>query len=482
VTLALHPVEVLLSLLLGLCFALTGDLLVGRRSHGVFQWNESFLLGCGVSAAALFPLSVLLPHAALTALACGLLAVGASQALARRVRGRPSRPSGPSPGTLSRMLGADLANRSGWVFLVLVVAAWGCFALLDLRGLLGWDGFQIWATKAMVLVHKGALTPELWDGGERYGRIGRIAKYPQLVPMVEALLSRARGGFDFEAVKPIFLLFYTSLLISTYRAASRLVSPTVRLAAPALVALLPLVSTGAVTGGYADMPLAAYVAGVIASLLTAEESRRGWRSPAPWLIGFLTLVKSEGIVLAVVVCAALLVHALAGSGRTFVVSLRARLQEIAVVVALLGLRAAYLAWAHVPDPEFSIFGVGTLARAITRVPVVAKLTLVEMFHVRTWGLLWPAALVGGAAVVAAGTRAARTLLLGTGLAVAAYSAVFLWTNWNLELHFDNAYPRLASQLAPAVVLTVLCGFEALMRRYRSAAGGAGPGRSHGAPE
>ena len=49
-------------------FAATGEAVLRRRSEGVQGWNESFLVGAGTCAAALFPISLLLPRRALDAL------------------------------------------------------------------------------------------------------------------------------------------------------------------------------------------------------------------------------------------------------------------------------------------------------------------------------------------------------------------------------------------------------------------------------
>lgn len=475
-TLHWHPIEVAVSLALAAGFALVGDLVLGRRSRGVFLWNESFLVGCAVSAAVLFPLSVLLPHAALDVLAVGLLVLAVTQAVRRSLR-RAQTESSPRAADAIR---EDLRSPLAWLLLGLTVLAWLAFVVLDLKDLLGWDGFQIWATKAMVLVHEGGLRRELWEGGERSYRIGRVVAYPQLVPTFEGLLSVARGSFGFGAVKPIFIVFFTSLLVSTYRASGGLTSSPTRLAAPMLVALLPMISTGTAAGGYADMPLAAYLAAVIAALVADQEVRTPWRDPAPWLIGSLTLVKSEGIVLVAVASVALLSRPLLAGWRTLRGFLCGRWRGILVIALLVALRLAYVRWVHVQDPEFTVLGLAAATRALARVPAVVWLSAREMLDLPKWGLLWPSVVVAGAILLFAGGARERVLVFGSSLAVAAYSSIFLWTNWELELHFDNAYDRLLSQVAPAAVLVVVCAFEGLRRRV--AAGGRKNGAGHSARE
>ena len=59
-----------LTALLALGFAAAGEAVLRRRSTGAVGWNESFLVGAGTCAAALFPLSLLLPSWRTTVAAC----------------------------------------------------------------------------------------------------------------------------------------------------------------------------------------------------------------------------------------------------------------------------------------------------------------------------------------------------------------------------------------------------------------------------
>src|SRR6185369_14933356 len=125
------------------------------------------------------------------------------------------------------------------------------FAIENSRLVYLWDGYQIWATKARVLYHRGGLTqnllsphepllsafPNCCDGTER------VAAYPPAVPMLQALVAKLRGTFEWEAVKAIFPLFFVSLLVSAYSAARAFVPRGPALAASALLGLLPAVAT-----------------------------------------------------------------------------------------------------------------------------------------------------------------------------------------------------------------------------------------------
>src|SRR5262249_58748000 len=110
------------------------------------------------------------------------------------------------------------------------------FVALNFRYNYLWDGFQIWAARASVLFHEGGLT-RWWFPEETYDQ--RLLTYPPLVPMSEALLEVLRGGFDFDVVKPIFPVFFVSLLLSTYAGARGVTGVRGALGATLLVSLLP---------------------------------------------------------------------------------------------------------------------------------------------------------------------------------------------------------------------------------------------------
>src|SRR5262249_52543874 len=158
------------------------------------------LVGMGLLAALLFPLSLVLAGRALIA---ELLLMGACllwSLWARRPWRRRPKISEESRDPAVRLILAGVG-----------LVAVG-FAALNFRYALHWDGFQIWASKAQLLFHSGGLTRE-WYPSDIYDR--RVLSYPPLLPLFEALLSVLRGGFDFDRLKPVFLLFYLSLLVGT---------------------------------------------------------------------------------------------------------------------------------------------------------------------------------------------------------------------------------------------------------------------------
>jgi hypothetical protein len=446
----LRPIETVLAFLIAAAFAAAGDLVLARRSRTASDWAESFLVGAAASAALLFPLSVAIPGAALAALAVLLGVAAAARAggeLAWRRRGAPAAVT--PDGGLSSAGPATLALRAA------VVLAAACFAFLNARTPLGWDGFQIWAARAQLLFFSGGLSrPDL----PANDYLGRLLNYPPLLPLNEALLAWLRGAFDFDALKPVFLPFYAAMIVSTHEAARRLSGRVdVAAAAAALLAFLPLVSSGAAARGYADMPVAAYVAAASAAALGGEK-QKGSRALA-WLLGGLALTKAEGVPLAVLGGAA----ALACGGRLAAAPARRRILAAAVpLVAILALQVVYLGWIARPEPSYGPLDMAHLARAARRVPEVFRLCSAELLEIRRWGFLWIALLGAAGALVASGApKAWRYLALATSSAILLDASFFLLTNWPVTLHVEQAWPRLLQQLAPAATVVLAAAWTHL---------------------
>lgn len=429
--------DLLITAGLAIAFAAVGETALRARSRDLVSWNQSFLVGMACCAALLFPLSLLLPRHALDA---ELTLMGGSVLLVFVRRARhpdPAVPRPPAPPT--EPLTLALLAAAALVALE--------FTAVNLRYSFWWDGFQIWASKAQLLYDQGALGRS-WYPGDGYDR--RLVVYPPLVPLYEALLQVVRGRFDFDSFKPVFLPFYYSLLVATYGAARAVASARLAAAATMLLALIPLNSARYAAGGYADMPQAALVAGVVAAGLRAQDSRRA----LPWLIGGLTVVKPEGTIIALVAVGAVGLFWLMGTTSEAAFSWRG----ILVVAIFLMLRFGYLRWVGAVDSVY-VVSRESLATAVARVPHVARLCLVKLLSPRRWGLFWPA--FGLAALVLArrGTLSERILALATVVAAFLFAAIFLFTTWPLDLHIDQAYQRLLGQISPAAAVAIVAGFN-----------------------
>ncbi len=445
--------EILITGLLTAGFAAVGEVLLGRLSRDVEDGNEAFLVGAGACGAAIFPLSLVLPHQAVIAMLaamaiCGALAIG------RRLFHRSLFvPGGPEAAT---------AVATDWTavrLLLLVAVAAASFEALNFRYNFLWDGFQIWASRAQILYHEGGLS-RWWYPGESYET--RLLTYPALVPLFEAMLSTVRGAFDFDVLKPVFPVFHLSILLSVFAAARPAAGARAALYATALVAFLPSLSTRWAAGAYADMPQAAFVAGTVAAAL----GRRQRGNALPWLIGGLTTVKAEGTLLSALAIAAVLLAWILDEPRRFLRRLRENAWPIVIVAGFLAAHFAYLRWLGVTDPVYGPFDSRHLARAAARLRHVAALCGRVLLDPRQWGLLWPAFFAAGLLLAFRGLPRQKSLAIATAVGTAVFAVPFLFTDWPVELHVSQAYFRLLAQLAPAAAVCMVIGF----RRAKGATG------------
>jgi hypothetical protein len=444
--LRLHLLELLLTALLAAAFASVGEIILRRRSRDPAGANESMLVGMAAFAGLLFPLSLILPHHALVAEAA-LLAACLSWALLRRIgRQRPGdRIARPAVDPAARViLGAVALGAAG-------------FAALNFRYTYLWDGFVIWATKARLLSHFGALTRQWLVPGDVVNL--RLLEYPVLVPLYEALLSLLRGAFDFDRLKPIFMVFYLSLLIGTYAAARTQLPARLAAMATLLVCLLPALSTHYAAGGYADMPQAAFVAGVVAAAM----ARR--RDALPWLIGGLTTVKAEGTILAALACAGVLLFWSLESRRNVWMRFRSELGGIAVVAAFFVVRVMYVRWIQAPELTYH----NALTTALARIPHVARLCLTNLSDPLQWGLFWPAFAVAAVVLFRRGSNLEKSLTATTAAGLGILGVPFLVTTWPVDLHVFQAYFRLVAQIAPAAAVAIVLAYARLALPFAAAA-------------
>ena len=441
-----HVSESLIALFLAYCYAAAGDLLTGRRANSLWAWNQSFVVGLSLTTALLFPFSLLLRSHALLAIAALLIAAG-SWRLCRTLK--PST-AGSWLKRRGRFERKDLLTLA--MFGVIAALAIQFIAQNALRACAR-DGYQIWATKSLVLYHRGAMTTDLLVPGG----YDRISAYPMMVSLYQALVCLLRGGFVFERTKPVFAFFFVSMLVSTFRAARGLRSTRVALGAVVLLASIPALTTDTNVEGYADMPQACLVAAVAAALLQEENLRRpaSFREPLPWLCVGLLLVKNEGITLLSILCVVIGMFWIAGGPASFVRKCRLYWRPIAVVACGGILRLWMIYWVGGHDGTYSsLASAAAWSRAYGRRLEVPTLCLDRLMDFSQWGLLWPAFLLAIPIVLIGGQRREKAAVLAAALAVAAYTSIFCFTNWDVFKHIITAYDRLMSQLAPLVVVVI----------------------------
>ena len=86
-----------------------------------------------------------------------------------------------------------------------------------------------------------------------------------------------------------------------------------------------------------------------------------------------------------------------------------------------------------------------------------------------WGVFWPVFFLSVPIVLWKGGRRERALIGGTLTALAAYTAIFYFTNWDIHIHIEQAYSRLLVHLAPAAAVVSVIAYQYL---------GWGPGKNN----
>jgi hypothetical protein len=345
-------------------------------------------------------------------------------------------------------------DRRAAVPLLLAAIVAIAFTAMNARAGFVTDGFNIWAAKAKVLAIEGHLDPR--DGEPQ--RLGRVADYPPVVPLTEALVAERRDRFDFGAAKLVFPVFFVSLLAGTWALARRL-PPASAAWAVAIVALLPAVSTDWNVGGFADLPLAAAVATGAGAWMRRSDDRSTSPAAGGCVAGILPLIKPEGFIL--LACGAL---ACALSGRSRGKGAKsAALLPLAAFLAVAGLfRFRY----GVPEGQYGPLDAAHWAMAVRRILPVAGLCLQQAASLRLWGPFWFVAGPAAAITALRGRGSERALASFVAFAGLAFASIFLFSNWgfpgspayggrSLAFEIAGGFPRILEQIAaPAAVVAV----------------------------
>lgn len=430
-------------------FAGAGELVLFRPSRSVRSFFEAFALGSAVAAALLFPLSLIAGRHALGLTAIMLASCFLTALVLRLTSHRISE-------NRSYVSGINYRDSRSLVFLTLIVAAWICFALLNWRMGFLWDGFETWASRAQMLFVEGRLAPERFPEASH---IGSKIRYPPLLPMYEALIAVLQRAFDFDRFKPLFLIFFSGILVMTYDAVRTVGGSRLALAITAVVALASPLSSGWAAGGYADMPLAFYIAALTAAVLR-QSARSGGISPVPWLIGALCFVKAEGLILAaIVVSVTALYWLIVKSGEP----LRSRILEvwpaIVIVSSMIFLRLAYLRWIDYPGSIFLRPERETIPAILERIPEVTLLFGRYLFSPQTWALFWPTFFAALIVVFLKGAQRQRAIGASVLLALGAYYGALLLTSWDIEILAEQTLLRLLAQMVPAAAVVIASAFQ-----------------------
>jgi hypothetical protein len=176
---------------------------------------------------------------------------------------------------------------------VIVVVAAAAAAALHVKPLVEYDGWAMWGMKARAIASLGGADPDVFATPEAYARLH--IEYPLLLPSLHALPLQAMDGFTSNTVVLFCLGVGLAGLLALWTLLRDRVRPVILLPALAAIAAAPelFVQLG---WGYADVPVALFVAGgVAAAALWLVERDTGWLALATLFLSAGVLTKNEGL-------------------------------------------------------------------------------------------------------------------------------------------------------------------------------------------
>jgi 4-amino-4-deoxy-L-arabinose transferase-like glycosyltransferase len=310
-----------------------------------------------------------------------------------------------------------------------------------------WDAFAIWQLKSKLLATE-ALTPRpayFTDVSRSFSHL----RYPILMPMICAGEHVMAGRLDDELEKSPLILLYLGMGAVVYSAIKVRRGKLAAITATTLLMCTPFMM-GAAGNGTADVPLAAFYAGTLVSLLNWQQDRRACDLALCALLSIcMAWTKQEGLYLAAINAAAV-----------FGIAPRRPKAWIGFAAAL-GL--AYLPWhifAHpLPRTDENYTGhlhIGEIVAHLPRVRPVVHGFLVRAFYWDDWCVFW-FALPAVALLERARLRRAPVALLWFLLLMHCLLNItpfVLVTNWILYQLMAVTQNRLMLHAAPAAALII----------------------------
>ncbi len=378
---------------------------------------------------------------------CLVLAAGPGRAHIRRVGA-------------ARFLGLDhLRALPVWLRVVAVL-----LVLLAISSALGpfagWDERAIYGLKARILYHEGSVRGEAFTDT---GTLHFQARYPLLVPLLEAALLTLRDSIDDRFLKLLFLLFSLGLALVVAGEARRLHGPR----AGSLWALLFLATPmligpaeGSGTSAYADLPFAAFVSAATVLLgrsLEHPDIRRTLL--AGLLLGAALATKQEGMLWAAALGFAFLLTLWRRPGARTTWGTRCVAAAAIPALIFLALRLAASRWT--PRAAWSerydvVLSLDWLRQLGSRPLEIVPFVLNQVVDWKAWGWGWLLVLAG--LVFLRRPRLTPTAFFWRATALAVFAAdfgVFVVTPNHVHWHLATALSRLLLQLFPLAILILV---------------------------
>jgi len=302
----------------------------------------------------------------------------------------------------------------------------------------GDDAISIWLLRAKVVTVLDQLPT---DPAHPYYLGGAAPAYPMFLSLAAAWVPMVAGQWHETLAIIPWPLTYLSLILLVVGGLRRIIGNLPAWIAAYLVASLPLLLLHACRPGYADLPLATFLAAAILHLIKWSESRQ-LRDFAIGIVFALSAacLKREGPPLALIAVAGFLIT----SARQF--RSMSRVQQASAVTMLLGSAIACIALVDFSEQSEAV-------AQFAWQPGVAEALVRHAFEWSSLGLFFPLLLVGLGMLVIHRSAAHRSTTLTLVIGFLAVDAiVFLLTPQGRFALNDQTPSRLFLQVAPAMIL------------------------------
>ena len=393
----------------------------------------------GVVAATLATFGSRLGVGGLVLLTLGTCAAGALRATRRpRVANRAVQLPAPRSWLDRAAVGAAL--------LALAVVLVAALALFRVKPLAEYDGWAMWGMKSRAIAVLGGADPSVF-ASSAYARLH--LEYPLLLPALHALPLQLATRFSSNivvlnclAIGLAGLAAVWGLLRGRVRAALLLPFVAAMAAAPGFF--------GQLATGYADIPLAMFVAaGVVAAARWLLDGEGAWLALVTLFMAAAALTKNEGLLFGAATYVALL---MAADGRR-----RGVLLSGLVVALVYAPWRAYVAIHDLGAPDYDLassFNLPWVAGRLDRAPVAARGLFERATASYQFGFLL---LVGTVAVLAALVFGPRRLgILGAGFGLLSFAGL----TWIYVLTPNDVSDFLVTN-GDRVVVSLVLGLTAL---------------------
>lgn len=256
------------------------------------------------------------------------------------------------------------------------------------------DEIQSWGYKAKILYQDASIYSEHFFDVD----VALLnPNYPLLIPLIESWIYTVLGCIDERAVKIIFPIFFTMLLLIIYAAQRKFFSRTHALLFTALLASLPnfvlighYMFAGTAISGYADVPLSFfYSISTIYLYLWINDHNRGYISIAAIFAAFAMFTKNEGIALFAINAVVLSLYTIFNFRQEIKKKNRHLLIYLIVPIVICMPWFMYKTeMPHISSYGLESFAIPILIQNLHRIPIILTTFVTEFTNLKLWNIVW----------------------------------------------------------------------------------------------